>query len=73
MDAVYGSGRGSQEPYKDFRKPEKFAGVLPVLYDDHQGNVIYRVAAALASPRAGGDTSRLDQRRANGHQDVMDL
>jgi hypothetical protein len=59
VDAVYVSGRGSREPYKDSLNPEKFAGVLPVLYDDHQGNVIYRVPRRWPAPRVV-DTSHLD-------------
>ena len=60
VDAVYVSGRGSQEPYKDSLNPEKFAGVLPVLYDDHQGNVIYRV------PRRWPAGSRVDGYEPSG-------
>ncbi len=42
-DAVIVSDKRSQEMYHDFSLPGKFVGVLPVLYDDGQGNVIYRV------------------------------
>ena len=42
-DAVIVSGKQSQEIYHDFTFPDKFAGVLPVLYDDHHGDVIYQV------------------------------
>jgi hypothetical protein len=42
-DAVIVTFKNSQEVYHDFRFPYKFAGVLPVLYDDRQGNVIYQV------------------------------
>jgi hypothetical protein len=42
-DAVIVSDKQSQEIYHDFQLPGKFAGVLPVLYDDHKGNVIYQV------------------------------
>ena len=42
-DAVIVSDKSSQEIYHDFTHPAKFSGVLPVLYDDHVGNVIYRV------------------------------
>ncbi len=42
-DALIVSDQHSQDPYHDFKAPGKFAGVLPVLYDDGQGNVIYRV------------------------------
>jgi hypothetical protein len=74
VDAVYVSDKSSQEVYKDFANPAKFAGVLPVLYDDRQGNTIYgvprryaprvrvvdsmRLNAALA-PRFNGDLDRL--------------
>jgi hypothetical protein len=42
-DAIIVSDKQSQEVYPDFKFPGKFSGVLPVLYDDGQGNVIYRV------------------------------
>ena len=42
-DAIVVNDRQSQEPFHDYVHPEKFAGILPVLYDDHQGNVIYGV------------------------------
>jgi hypothetical protein len=59
VNAVYVSGRGSQEPYKDSLNPEKFAGVLPVLYDDHKGNVIYQVPRRWPARARVVDTSRL--------------
>jgi hypothetical protein len=43
VDAVYVPGPGSQEIYKDYKIPEKFVGVLPPIYDNHHGDVIYRV------------------------------
>jgi hypothetical protein len=42
-DAVIVCSKQSQNPYRDFSFPDKFSGVLPVLYDDGQGDVIYRV------------------------------
>jgi hypothetical protein len=42
-DAVIVPDQQSQEVYHDFVYPHKFASALPVLYDDHQGNVIYNV------------------------------
>jgi hypothetical protein len=33
----------SFEPYHDYRIPEKFRGVVPALYDDGHGTVIYEV------------------------------
>jgi hypothetical protein len=43
VDAVYVSDERSQEIYKDFKSPHKFDGALPVIYDDQQGNKIFRV------------------------------
>ena len=43
VDAVYVSDKRSQEIFKDFQFPQKLAGVLPVAYDDSEGNVIYRI------------------------------
>jgi len=43
VDALFVSDKRSQEFYKDFQHPEKVAGKLPVLFDDQQGNTIYRV------------------------------
>jgi hypothetical protein len=43
VDAVVVHDKNSQEVYHDFQHPKKFAGVLPVLFDDQQGNMIYKV------------------------------
>ena len=40
--------------------PAKFAGVLPVLYDDHRGNVIYQVPRRYPSLARVVDRARLD-------------
>ncbi|HTS27271.1 MAG TPA: hypothetical protein VMH81_15445 [Bryobacteraceae bacterium] len=42
-DAICVPDKRSQEVFKDFEYPQKFEGVLPVLFDDHQGNVLYKV------------------------------
>jgi hypothetical protein len=42
-EAVYVADKQSQEVFKDFQFPHKFDGVLPVLFDDKQGNVIYKI------------------------------
>jgi hypothetical protein len=42
-DAIIVSDEKSQDTYHDYAAPKKFVGVLPVLLDDKQGNVIYRV------------------------------
>ena len=43
VDAVYVSSAGSEEIYKDNHVPNKFAGLLTAIYDNHRGDVIYRV------------------------------
>ena len=42
-DAVIVPGKTSQEIYHDYSHPEKFQGALTAIYDDHKGNIIYRV------------------------------
>ena len=57
-DAVIVSDSHSQETYHDFQVPYKFAGVLPVLFDDHEGNVIYRVPRRYPSLARVVDTAQ---------------
>jgi hypothetical protein len=52
-DAIIVHFKNSRELYHDYTKPEKFAGQLPVIYDDGAGNVIYRV------PRRFPDRARV--------------
>jgi hypothetical protein len=59
-DAVIVTGPQSQEVSHDFRFPDKFAGVLPVLYDDRQGDVIYQVPRRYPSLGRVVDTARLE-------------
>jgi hypothetical protein len=53
VDAILVPGKTSQEHYHDFIHPEGFAGLLSVLLDDREGNVIYRV------PRRFPDIARV--------------
>ncbi|HTM48590.1 MAG TPA: hypothetical protein VL285_07920 [Bryobacteraceae bacterium] len=53
VDAIVVNGRTSREIYHDWVYPEKFVNVLPVLHDDGEGNVIYRV------PRRFPDLARV--------------
>jgi hypothetical protein len=48
-DAIVVSDSRSHEAYHDFRHPSKFAGALPVLFDDRQGDIIYGVPRRYAS------------------------
>jgi len=56
-DVVYVADKRSQEIFKDFQYPQKLAGVLPVLYDDQQGDTLYRV------PRRYPDRARVVETR----------
>ncbi len=42
-DAVLVHDKRSQEAYHDFPRPDKFSGVLPVIYDNGEGDFVYRV------------------------------
>jgi hypothetical protein len=74
VDAVYVSEPRSEEVYKELRYPQKFTGALPVIFDDGQGNMIYKVPRrysararvvetasfdALTPPRGSQDLDRL--------------
>jgi hypothetical protein len=60
-DAVIVSDKQSQEMYHDFKLPGKLAGVLPVLYDDGQGNVIYKVPRRYPSLARVVDRARFEE------------
>jgi hypothetical protein len=59
-DAVIVSSKQSQEMYRDFKFPDKFSGVLPVLYDDGRDNVIYRVPRRYPSLARVVDRARFE-------------
>ena len=48
-DAIVVSDEHSQDAYHDSKVPYKLAGVLPVLFDDHAGDVVYEVPRRYAS------------------------
>ncbi|HMD70622.1 MAG TPA: hypothetical protein VKF41_04730 [Bryobacteraceae bacterium] len=71
VDAIYVSDPRSQEVYKDFVHPEKLAGVLPVLYDDGQGNKLYRVPRRYAARARVVETGKLNAlKRPRANDDV---
>lgn len=59
-DVIYVSDERSEEHYKDFAFPRKFAGVLPVLLDDQQGNVLYGVPRRFPARARVVETGRLN-------------
>jgi hypothetical protein len=82
VDTVFVSDAQSQEIYKDFTYPRKFDGALPVIFDDHAGNRIYRIPRrwlvrarvvetaklnALSPPRYNDDVEYL-----RAYSDVME-
>ena len=58
-DALIVSGKRSQNPYLDFTFPDKFSGVLPVLYDDGR-DAIYRVPRRYPSLARVVDRARIE-------------
>lgn len=60
VDAIYVSDKRSQEVFKDFQYPQKLAGFLPVLYDDQQGNVLYRVPRRYPALARVVDTAKMN-------------
>jgi len=59
-DAIIVNDKTSQEEYHDYQFPQKFAGVLPALYDDRQGNVIYGVPRRWRSLARVVDRGKLE-------------
>jgi hypothetical protein len=60
VDAVVVNAKESREMYHDFRHPDKFAGKLPVLYDNRQGDVIYAVPRRFPGIARVVDRARLE-------------
>ncbi len=70
-DAAYVSDKNSEEMFKDYLFPHKFDGALPVIYDDHRGNVIYQVPRRWAVRARVVETARLNaQQRPRFNDDV---
>jgi hypothetical protein len=66
VDAILVHDKSSKEQYHDFVVPKKFASVLPVLLDDHEGNVIYRVPRRFPDLARVVETSRVTSLPAIG-------
>jgi hypothetical protein len=72
VDAIYVSDKRSQEVFKDFQFPQKFAGLLPVLYDDQQGNVLYGVPRRYPSLARVVDAAKLNSLHAPRFNDDVE-
>jgi hypothetical protein len=68
VDAIIVHDKTSQEVYHDYADPRRFAGRLPVLLDDHAGDVIYRVPRRFPDLARVVDTSRVSSLPAMGFQ-----
>jgi hypothetical protein len=66
VDAVIVTDKNSQEVYHDYGEPQRFAGQLPVLLDDHAGDVIYRVPRRFPDLARVVDTARVSSLPAVG-------
>jgi hypothetical protein len=60
-DSIYISDKRSEEVYKDLQYPEKFKGILPLLFDDDKGNFIYKVPRRYSDRARVVDTAALDK------------
>ena len=60
VDLIYIADKRSQEIYKDAQHPEKLAGLLPVVFDDHQGNTLYQVPRRYPARVRVVETRQLD-------------
>jgi len=59
-DAIYVADKRSMEIFKDFQYPQKFVGVLPVLYDDQKGNMLYKVPRRYPARARVVETAKLN-------------
>jgi len=74
VDALFVSDKRSQEYFKDFQHPEKVAGLLPAIFDDGQGNTIYRVPRRYPARARVVDTAQFQKlKRQRGNDDVQYL
>jgi hypothetical protein len=62
VDVMYVPGPNSEDTYKDIQHPERFAGVTPLVFDDGQGNALYRIPRRYAARARVVETARLDAR-----------
>ena len=71
-DAVYVADKRSEEIFKDFEYPQKFAGQLPVLFDDGQGNTLYGVPRRYTTLARVVETGKLNVLKPPRHNDDVE-
>ena len=82
VDVICVADKQSQEVFKDFKYPHKFDGILTVLFDDQQGNVLYKVPRRWPDRIRVVETARLnavkpprfndDVQNLQGYADVLE-
>ncbi len=60
VDATYVSDKNSQEMFKDTEHPHKYDGVLAAIFDDHEGNRIFRIPRRYSVRARIVDTEKLN-------------
>jgi hypothetical protein len=60
-DVLIVNDKHSQDEYRDINDPDRFRDLLPVLYDDHRGDVIYDVPRRYKSLARVLDKAGLDR------------
>jgi hypothetical protein len=71
VDLTYVSDKNSQEMFKDTTYPQKYDGVLTAIFDDHQGNRIFRIPRRYPVRARVVETARLNAlRRPRANDDV---
>jgi hypothetical protein len=60
VDVMYVPGPKSEEPYKDIQHPDRFVGATALLYDDGQGNALYRIPRRYPTRARVVEAARLD-------------
>ena len=70
-DTLFVADAQSQEFYKDFLYPHKFDGALPVIYDDHKGNTLFRVPRRFPDRIRVVDTAKMNAAQAPRYNDDM--
>jgi hypothetical protein len=72
VDVMYVPGPTSEDTYKDIQHPERFAGVTPLLYDDGQGNALYRIPRRYPARARVVETARLEARKKPRFNDDLE-
>lgn len=72
VEAIFVADKQSQEVFKDFQYPRKFDGLLPVLFDDKQGNVIFKVPRRWPDRIRVVETAKLNAVKAPRYNDDVE-